>query len=144
MKYLLKLNKKAEEDFASESILSIPRIVFLIFVLIILVSPIGCYSKNKQEQLAKARVYETSLLFIEAQKCLEKGISEKSFQECFKRENIGVKIDSGDNFFIFNLEKYEKELCKLSKEVKCLDEIVIIKQNNEIKQVNIDMVVNYG
>ncbi len=139
---LPKLNKRGEEEI-SEAILDIPRIVFLLFVLVVLTLPIGCYSKNKQAQLDKVNEFESGLFFIEAKNCLEKGISEKSFKECFIKENVGLKVTSPDASFTYNPDKFEEELCNLGKTVKCKKETVIIKENEKIRQVFIEMVVNY-
>ncbi|MBS3171489.1 hypothetical protein J4449_02660 [Candidatus Woesearchaeota archaeon] len=139
---LPKFNKKGQD--VSEGILNIGRIIFLVVVLITLTLPIGCYSKNKQVQLDKINEYEADFLIFEVKSCLEKkGISEKPFKECFIRENVGVKITSPDSSFIINPEKFEEELCNLSRNIKCKKDTLIIKEEEKIRQVFVELVVNY-
>ncbi len=135
------LNKKASFEIASQSMLWIPRIFFLIIFLIVVLSPIGCYSKNKQNQLSLLDNKESDLIVFEIKKCLEKGISEQFLDRCLNRDNIGVKITSNEISFVLNQDKYEKELCGISRKHICKEETVLINVNNQLKKVIMDVVV---
>jgi len=135
------LNKKASFEIASQSLLWIPRIFFLIIFLIVVLSPVGCYSKNKQNQLSILDHKESDLIIFEIKKCLENGISEQVLDKCLSRQNVGIKIVSDDVSFILNQDKYEKEFCKLSKKYICKEETALINSNNRLEKVFLDVVI---
>jgi hypothetical protein len=136
------LNKKASFEIASQSLLWIPRIFFLIVFLIVVLSPIGFYSKNKQNQLSILEHKESDLIIFEIKKCLEQGISEQTLDRCLNRQNIGLNIISDDISFILNQDKYEKEFCKLSKKYICKEETALIRSNNRLEKVFLDVVIS--
>lgn len=136
------LNKKASFEISSQTLFWLPRTFFLIVFLLVVTTPIGCQSINKQNQLKIIEQREASLILNEIKVCLEKGISEQFLDNCLDNKNIGVKITSSDASFVLNPGKYEKELCNFSKKHICpKEETALIKVNDELKKVAIDLVM---
>ena len=135
------MNKKASFEIASQSIFWLPRIFFLIIFLIVVLTPVGCYSQNKQAQIRKIEQSKSDIILIEVKTCLEKGISENLLSKCLIEKNVGLTVTSNDISFVINPDRFEKEFCKFKDKYICKTETSFIKVNNEIKRVIIDMVM---
>ena len=135
------MNKKASFEIASQSIFWLPRMFFLIIFLIVVLTPVGCYSQNKEAQIRKVEQSKADVILIEIKTCLEKGISENLLSNCLKEKNVGLTVTSNEVSFAVNSDRYEKEFCKFKDKYVCKTETSFIKVNNEIKKVIIDMVV---
>ena len=135
------MNKKASFEIASQSIFWLPRIFFLIIFLIVVLTPVGCYSQNKEAQIRKIEQSRADIILIEVKTCLEKGISENLLAICLKEKNVGLTVASNDVSFVINPDRFEKEFCKFKDKYVCKTETSFIKVNNEIKRVIIDMVM---
>ncbi len=141
-----KLYKKGSVlDISSQSIFSLPRILFVILFIIIVTSPIGCYSKNKEQVLEKIKENEAELILNEITSCIEKGFSEQEVSKCFTRNNVGFVVKSESISFVINPSNYKDEFCNpKTKNIICKNRDYLLKTDEEITKINIDMVLNNG
>ena len=144
MKNYPKLNKKASIEWGSQIIFWIPRILYIIVFILSVTAPTFSFSNNQQELLKKIESYNTDLAFFKLKNCIENhGFSNLDI--CFDNKNIGVKIIAEKDIFI-NKDKYdEKNICKIDKNCFIPEQKeYFVKLDNEIKKINIDMVVFIG
>lgn len=136
-------NKKAGFDISSQSIFWLPRILFMIAFVLVVTAPIGCYSKNQQEQLKLIKSQNSELSLIELKNCLEiSNLDKEKTISCLNNKNLGATIKTYSNSFVINQEVYqEKDFCNLNKNYICKQETSLLKINNELKKVEIDLVI---
>lgn len=136
----MKLNKKASMfDIASQSIFWIPRIFFLIVFILVVLTPIGCYSKNKINLLEKVEENQINLIINEIKTCVENGFSELEVNNCIKNKKVGFVVSSDDTSFVINQNKYEKEFCAFKNYI-CKNKDFFVKTEDKIVKINIDIV----
>jgi hypothetical protein len=141
----LKLNKKGSAfDISSQMILWFPRILFLIVFILVVLSPIGCYSTGQKEQLQKLNSFKADLNSELIKNCIEnEGLDEIKLNKCFFKENVGAKITLEDKEIVLNKDIYdEKELCP--KKPKCINpeqKSIVLNIDNDLKIILIDLVM---
>ena len=139
---MLKLNRKASFEISSQSIFWFPRVLFMIIFIIVVTSPIGCYSKNQQEQIKAINLQKAEISILNLKNCLEKfNLDQAKVESCISN-HLGAVINTNEKSFVINQEIYsEKNFCDLSKKYTCSKEIAFLKINNELTKVNLDAVV---
>ncbi len=141
------INKKGSVlDTTSENIFWLPRILFMIVFIIVVTTPISCFSQEKLELLKSLEEETVDLTFFELKNCIEKeGLNEAKLNSCFTKQNIAALIEVDEDSFYINKNKYEKELCiSASNTITCPSQESFLKINDEIKKVKIGLVLHNG